>query len=340
MFFNQYTDEEKLEVSKQIKNYPFEVCATDLKKLEQGVINGVTTIKPLSLVGNKFVEYFTLPELLNTRSKQGISFYDFWYNKAFYMDRDDSTRRMIEYIKKEKPLLNEIQRAKKVFNMYYGSINVFRPATACRLYERFNPMCVLDFTMGWGGRMVGAHCSQVPVYIGIDNNERLKEPLSKMASTLSSTLPSPDKPVTPKWSKSHAHSETDNMCLAGGYHLLFQDCLTVDYSLYKYDMVFTSPPYYNKELYGATGVAKSEEEWDTGFYIPMFRKTWDHMAQNGHYCLNIPTPLYEKICVPMFGLATECIELNKFSRTVPKRETVRKNVGNKYKEYIYVWVKG
>jgi 16S rRNA G966 N2-methylase RsmD len=318
MFFNQYTDEEKIEVSKQIKNYSFEVCTTDLKKLEQGVINGVATIKPLSLVGNKFVEYFTLPELLNTRSKQGISFYDFWYNKAFYMDRDDSTRRMIEYIKKEKPLLNEIQRAKKVFNMYYGSINVFRPATACRLYERFKPMCVLDFTMGWGGRMVGAHCSQVPMYIGIDNNERLKEPLCKMARSLTS------------------HNVNN---IITKFELLNQDCLTVDYSLYKYDMVFTSPPYYNKELYGATGVAKSEEEWDTEFYIPMFRKTWDYMATNGHYCLNIPTPLYEKICVPMFGLATECIELNKFSRTVPKRETVRKNVGNKYKEYIYVWVK-
>jgi hypothetical protein len=319
MFFNQYTDEEKIEVSKQIKNYSLEACTTDLDKLKQGVINGVATIKPLSLVGNKFVEYFTLPELLNTRSKQGISFYDFWYNKAFYMDRDDSTRRMIEYIKKEKPLLNEIQRAKKVFNMYYGSINVFRPATACRLYERFKPSCVLDFTMGWGGRLVGAHCSQVPMYIGVDNNERLKEPLCKMVRSLTS------------------HNVNN---IITKFELLNEDCLTVDYSLYKYDMVFTSPPYYNKELYGATSVAKSEEEWDTEFYVPMFRKTWDHMAQNGHYCLNIPTPLYEKICVPMFGLATECIELNKFSRTVPKRETIRKNVGNKYKEYIYVWVKG
>ena len=43
--------------------------------------------------------------------------------------------------------------------------------------------------------------------------------------------------------------------------------------------------------------------------------------------------------VPMLGEATERVELNKFSRTIPKRETVCKNVGDKYKEYIYVWVK-
>jgi hypothetical protein len=326
MFFNKYTEEEKIGISRQIKNYSLEACNADLGKLEQGVINGVSTIKPLSLVGNKFVEYFTLPELLNTRSKQGISFYDFWYNRSFYMDRDDSTRRMIEYIKKEKPLLNEIQRAKKVFNMYYGSINVFRPATACRLYERFKPTCVLDFTMGWGGRLVGAYCSRVPKYIGIDNNERLKLPLEKMKDSLTS-----------RNEGMNDNTFTDNAFTK--FELLNKDCLTVDYSRYEYDMVFTSPPYYNKELYGSEGVARTEEEWDTQFYAPIFRSTWTHLLKGGHYCLNIPTPLYEKICVPMLGEATERIELNKFSRTIPKRETVRKNVGNKYKEYIYVWVK-
>jgi hypothetical protein len=317
MFFNEYTEEEKYVISRQLKSYSTEECISDLRKLEQGVENGVATIKPLSLVGNKFVEHFTLVELLNTRCKQGISFYDFWYNRAFYMDRDDSTRRMIEYIKKETPALNEMKRAKKVFNMYYGSINVFRPATACRLYERFKPSCILDFTMGWGGRLVGAHCSGVSRYIGIDNNMRLKPHLEKMVATLLA------ESVLPKTE----------------FALLFDDALAVDYSQYEYDMVFTSPPYYNKELYGSEGVAKSEEEWDTQFYTPIFKKTWTHLLKGGHYCLNIPTPLYEKICVPMLGEATERIELNKFSRTIPKRETVRKNVGDKYKEYIYVWTK-
>lgn len=325
MFFSKHTEEEKYEISRQLKGYSLEESVADLKKLEQGVQNGVDTIKPLSLVGNKFVEYFTLVEILNTRCKRGISFYDFWYNRAFYMDRDDSTRRMIEYIKKETPALNEMKRAKKVFNMYYGSINVFRPATACRLYDRFKPKCVLDFTMGWGGRLVGAYCCQVQRYIGIDNNMRLKPHLEKMVSTIQSLEHCENKVPAKE---------------ACDLSMLFQDALTVDYSKFNYDMVFTSPPYYNKELYGSESQSQSEEEWNTRFYIPIFRKTWDNLSKGGHYCLNIPVPLYENICVPMLGEATERVELNKFSRTIPKRETVCKNVGDKYKEYIYVWVKG
>jgi len=172
--------------------------------------------------------------------------------------------------------------------------------------------------MGWGGRLVGAYCSRVPKYVGIDNNKRLKTHLEKMKDTLTSR----------------------NDITFTKIELLNEDCLTVDYSQYEYDMVFTSPPYYNKELYGSESVARTEEEWETEFYIPIFRKTWTHLLKGGRYCLNIPAPLYEKICVPMLGEATEQIELNKFSRTIPKRETVRKNIGDKYKEYIYVWIKG
>jgi hypothetical protein len=43
--------------------------------------------------------------------------------------------------------------------------------------------------------------------------------------------------------------------------------------------------------------------------------------------------------VPLLGAANEQIELKKFARTLPDRDTARKNVGQKYKEYIYVWMK-
>lgn len=324
MYFNKYDEEEKREICKQLKNYSLEECVKDLMKLKTGVSEDITKIKPLSLVGNKFVEHFTLCELLNTRCKQGISFYDFWCHREFYLNRDKSTLKLIEYIQREKPLLDEITRAKKVFNIYYGSVNVFRPANACRLYARYSPKCVLDFTMGWGGRMVGAFCSNVTKYIGIDNNMRLKPELISMLDTLKQTGTS----------------------VGTDYTLLFEDCLGVDYSQFEYDMVFTSPPYYNKEIYGETtatrSVLKTEEEWDATFYIPIIKKTWKHLSsKNGNavYCLNIPQPLYEKVCVPILGEAVEQIELNKFSRTAPNRETDRKNLGQKYKEYIYVWIK-
>jgi tRNA1(Val) A37 N6-methylase TrmN6 len=86
--------------------------------------------------------------------------------------------------------------------------------------------------------------------------------------------------------------------------LRFQDALQVDYSVLDYDMVFTSPPYYNKEIYGSKEAPyKTNDEWDEKFYKPIFRVTYDNLKKEGHYCLNIPQCIYEKICVPMFGEA-------------------------------------
>lgn len=315
MYFHSFQEEEKVAISKQLKNYSLDDCVKDLEKLKTAHANGIEKVAPLSLVGIKFIEHFIHSELLNTKTKQGISFYDFWYNREFYLNRDNSTRNMLEYIQRENPKLNDYARAKKVFNLYYGSVNVFRPTIAIQLYERYKPNCVLDFTMGWGGRLVGACVSKVPKYIGLDSNTNLRAPYEKMREQL----------------LLHA-SGTD-------IQLHFMDSREVDYSQLNYDMVFTSPPYYNKELYGNDQTFQTEEEWNTTFYIPLFTKTWESLPCGGVYCLNVPERLYTNICVPLFGESTENIELKKFSRTLPKRDTARKNVGQKYKEQIYVWRK-
>jgi hypothetical protein len=315
MHFHNYTKEEKVAIAKELKNYSLDVCIKDYHRLQDGFNSGLDTIAPLSLVGIKFIEHFIYPELLNTNIKHGFSFYDFWGNKDFYLSRDASTKKLIEYIKTEKPKLNEIKRAKKVFNLYYGSVNVFRPTIAIRLYEMFKPTSVLDFTMGWGGRLVGASIAGVKEYIGIDCNTNLQEPYQQMCDQL--------------------HKLSPNTTA----RLFFDDCLKIDYTALKYDMVFTSPPYYNKELYGGDQTGKTDKEWNEEFYIPIFNKTWGSLAPGGHYCLNVPAQLYANICVPIFGPAEQEMELKKFSRTLPTHETQRKNVGQKYKEYIYIWTK-
>ena len=93
--------------------------------------------------------------------------------------------------------------------------------------------------------------------------------------------------------------------------LHFQDSLTFDYSKIEYDMVFTSPPFYNKETYGGKETYKTKEDWDTQFYKPIFKTTWQHLKSGGTYCLNVPCDLYERVCVGVLGEALEMIELKK-----------------------------
>lgn len=318
-FFSEYSNAEKIDIAKQLKEHTEETALTDFDKLQKAVNKDLAAIKPLSPLGLKFIEYFVHIELLNTKSKHGISFFDFWYNRDFYMSRDASTLNLISSIKKNKPYLTDTKIGKQVFNLYYGGISIFRPTTAAKLYNQLKPQCILDFTMGWGGRLLGAYMLNVPKYIGIDSNVNLEEPYKKICQHLK------------KNSNSSALHEID---------LRFQDALTIDYSAMDYDMVFTSPPYYNKEIYGSKEAPyKTKEEWDEKFYKPIFRVTWDNLKKGGHYCLNIPQCIYEKICVPLFGEAVELIELKKYSRILPKRETKQFNVGQKYKEFIYIWKK-
>jgi DNA modification methylase len=159
--------------------------------------------------------------------------------------------------------------------------------------------------MGWGGRMVAAVALGIPKYTGIDLNKNLKLPYENMVNTLKTA------------------GEMENTVV----DLRFQDALTVDYSQIDYDMVFTSPPYYNIELYRGTK-EKSETDWNNEFYIPLFRQTMQYLKSGGHYCLNIPESIYQTICIPLFGKFSHRIELKKNNR-----------IDSPYKEYIYIWNK-
>lgn len=172
------------------------------------------------------------------------------------------------------------------------------------IYYKFKPHTVLDFTMGWGGRLVGACALDVPKYIGIDLNKNLEKPYKEMKEKLE-----------------ELGTKTD-------IQLIFKNALDVDYSKMKYDMVLTSPPYYNIEIYKGTK-KQSKEEWKNNFYDPIFSKTYKYLQKGGLYILNIPQEIYNDICIPLLGKA---------DILYPLKITRRKKDIN-YKEYLYIWKK-
>jgi hypothetical protein len=103
-----------------------------------------------------------------------------------------------------------------------------------------------------------------------------------------------------------------------------------DYSKLDYDMVFTSPPYYNLELYSGTK-KRSKKEWEEDFYTPIFTNTFKYLKSGGFYCLNISQKIYNDIAKKILGEANELILLKKSPRFKKEKEN--------YKEYIYVWKK-
>jgi hypothetical protein len=87
------------------------------------------------------------------------------------------------------------------------------------IYNKYKPKSILDMNMGWGGRFVGACALDVEKYTGIDINTKLFKPYKDMTKFL-------DNKTKTKIT------------------LYFEDSVKFDN-----DLVLTSPPYYNIEMY-------------------------------------------------------------------------------------------
>ena len=254
-------------------------------------------------LGNNVVDAFTLRERLHTKGHQGISFYEFWNRRKEYM-RKPYIQKMLDFYKSRN--IEEVRKYKYIYNLYFSSISIFRPIVAIDLYCKVKAKRVLDFTMGWGGRLVGACALSLDAYYGVDSNKHLETPYSEMVNMLK-TAPGHKTEI----------------------HLEFKDALLVDYSKMDYDTVLTSPPYYDLETYRGMPEYQTKEEWNETFYKPLILKTYEHLKKGGSYCLNVPETIYEDCCISVLGKCTKKIPLKKGER----------NIGAKYKEYIYIWEK-
>ncbi len=298
------TLEEKMHLAKQIRDYSADEIAVDFNKL-RAIGKKAGEQSPRTKVGNKVVDAFTFMERLNTVSYKGkdMSFYFFWKNREKYESREN-IQKFMEYQKKDRNPDKIHAMWYNVYRLYYGSIHIFKPLFAMEHYCKYNSrVAIMDITMGWGGRMVGACALDMPKYIGVDVNQNLRPLLSSMADFL------------------RERSKTE-------IELYFQDARTIDYSSMKYDMVFTSPPYYNLEIYNGVKTWSSKKEWDEEFYWPILWLSYEGLMSGGHFCINVNQEIYDRACVPLLGEAHEKYEFYRECRNV------RRNP-----EYVYIWHK-
>ena len=276
---------------------------TEYKKLTQLSCKDVYGLSSHTRLGNSIVDYFTMVERLHTTGHKNISFYQFWEQRKKYKKVPHIRKRLTFYNTR---MIDELRKFKYIYNLYFSSITIFKPVLAMEIYCRVEAKRILDFTMGWGGRLVGACALNLEAYIGIELNAHLQEPYKKMKSFLR-----------------QQNTTTKN-------DLRFQDALKINYDLLDYDTVFTSPPYYDLEKYrGAKDGLDTKEKWFESFYKPIYEKTWNGLKSRGHYCLNVPQEIYEHTCIPVLGKCHQQFLLKKKDR----KESAQ------YKEYIYVWKK-
>ena len=286
------------EIASRLKTINIETVEKLYRELAQH-----SNIKPYSIKYNNISNFFFLPEMLNTKGNKGINFYDFYNNRETYYSKPYIIK-LREYYQANNPNIDEVKMLKGIYNLYYGSITNFSLQNVFNVLKKYNSECVLDPTAGFGNRLIGSAICGVKKYIGIDNNPNLIQPYNDLKMFL---------------------NERSNMEI----EMHMTDCLTVDYSKLFYDIVFTSLPYYNTEVYGGGNKPyNSQAEWDTLFYIPLIKKTWDGLQPNGIFAFNVPQQIYNRVFIPLLGNCFDKIPLIKRSRNV-----------NTYNEFIYIWRK-
>jgi len=286
-----------------------------LKRMAKGDIN------PSSLAGNKTVDWGTERARRKTKYRNH-SFIEMW-------NRKDRRKKMMEFarrVKKKDPKRSIEGCIRSAIDLQWGTVNTMRAAAAVQMYKKYKATRVLDFTAGWGARMIAAMALDID-YIGIDTNTDLKPGYAKIIKLL--------KPYTKSKVK-----------------MIWKEAQKVKYSkLGKYDYVFTSPPYEYLEAYenmtnyekkGSKIVQPSSSQkikmddsakFYEEFLVPTLKKAYKYLPRNKFICLNMPDIMYDKI-KSRWKKVTKCEDYKIIKRT---GGPIGKN--RRGKELIYCWKK-
>ena len=265
----------------------------------------------LGRAGISALDYFFLQHRIKAKNRTHHSFYEDMKNPVIVKKL---TELVAQYKKKDPESLSReelIRQQYSVFQLYYGTVNQFRPVVAKFVYCQLKPTVgVMDFSAGWGGRCLGAVAMGIP-YVGVDANTKLKTAYDRMIQTLEPSA---------------------------NVKLFFQPSETFDFSKHKYDLILTSPPYFTIEQYEHMPEYGSKQGFLDKFFIPVVMNAWKHLQRNGHMALNMPAEMYEAIRSHLPKLKkTFVMPISNRNPVSAVKQLELKNAPRS--ELIYVWQK-
>ena len=234
----------------------------------------------------------------------------------------------------------------------------FKPNVAKAMYDYYNVKNVLDFSMGWGDRLAGFYASMnTELYVGVDPRKENHPIYEQQARYYDSHLTFFENK---KKTKFHCDAAED---------------FNFDEYYDTFDIIFTSPPYFNIERYGNDDNQswvryKDIDSWNYQFLQKALDNMIPTLKSGGKLCVNISDvnaktkggAQYLKICDPMNEFLDEyrdmeyvgCIGMemakrpnsggagtakdnNQFKEKT--LEMVEKNKDKRFCEPIWIWEK-
>ena len=290
---------------KDIENHKA-ISTRELQKDLENLRRFDATENKNNFYGNPFLYHFQFKNLLNCRREKGKTIYDIWNDPEEQKKLIETTR------KRNRGGRTAAGNVYECFRINLGSIVMFKSTTAKYLYKKYGASHVLDPTAGWGGRMLGAWALDID-YTGIDTNLELQPAYDGMIDFLNKEQ---------ELDTELFETQTSQL------KMIFKSCLDVDFSQIPYDMVLTSPPYINLEIYEHMEPWQSDELFYNNFFLPLFEKCLKHIKIGGNVCFNISPKMYEDAL--KHGLP-ECDSEEDLLQQLGQQK------GKKKQDKIYIW---
>ncbi len=235
-------------------NHSKEVLSKDWEKLCKYNFDSNFTASTVR-VGMKLCEHF-FPNFYDIENTKGQTFKALWKDpkvleKIFRWNRKSHST----------PYLSELKRG-IYFCCGLTKNTMFRPHLAKIICNSHDGNSVLDPCAGWGGRMLGSVASGKK-YIGFEPCHETYENLKRLQSFLG----------------------LQNVTL---YNDVAENMDNYDFE--NVDVVLTSPPYFNLEIYSLKGseTQYSEyEDWVAQWLSPLIKQSLSRMKPNGWSCWNV-----------------------------------------------------
>jgi len=186
-------------------------------------------------------------------------------------DSESSERKRLEgcikRLSKKQPLDHRIVKAATRLSGACYNAAQFKPVVALGLYRFLGAKRVLDPCAGWGDRLVAA-CAADIEYVGYDPNKNLESCYDEIITRFASN-----------------NQRVEIEC--------FENSPTW---FEEFDLVFTSPPYFDTERYAVGSTVEKDQSWyrydDLGawldfFMLPLIEKSYSALKDGGYFALNI-----------------------------------------------------
>lgn len=157
----------------------------------------------------------------------------------------------------------------------------FKPTLVVSIISFFKARRMLDFSAGWGDRLVGAIAANIDFYFAADPNADLRAG----HDAIKAAFCSPDK----RGNFQIAYEPFEKAQLPRGI---------------TFDLIFTSPPFFDFEIYtdrvGQSVISHPKlNSWLVCFLFFSLRKSWEVLDEGGHMVIHIADVYKTRVCEPM-----------------------------------------